>query len=968
MKQPNYTIHKRPFPNWVIPGIDASNNKVFVALDCEYTQSAKAVIQMGDRLQPVKQRSLEDVLSFQIAFNYNNKDPIQVFVHREPTDPAFQFCDILTLLRQYLSSVGVYQKLQKNKKAAKYFTIEMFGFWIGVDVSCFSDWLKVLSEPGKNNSSRLIAIQGNTVFTGKVIKLSVKDRNRHEFPVFEGCRLAIRDLMKLSPPKANLAVLGNLVNVPKIDVEAWDATDGFEAGYYKAHMDKLWVNRPQDFEDYAMVDTVITALYASFMLGLQDDLAAAGLGNFKSGSLKASLGGIVGNIILQKNKMPASWIVEAVIAQLESMGTHKIKALESALKPICKFTRKLKDDKQTGKQYAVYDYQFNSLFIPGVNRKHLRAWLTDHLDFDLIRKGYYFHDFKNDNSKHKPMARDITTKKDVRVASVFDTAVGSYNGGYNVCHVSGIIPDGGWKQDYDLVSAYNTNGHLIPDIAPALGFYDFRPKNLPAHEFEKIVEFADTINGCYTVGVGKFDIKYPADYDGFVLTPQNINDGPRYFKDVENVELTYTDAYASYVAGAEVFTHELVFPYQAVMDTVSQSGVCQEGIVQDIFQQRRAQYPKGDALNIMNKNIGLQVYGVTGQGLKMKSSRDFNNARSYFTPFSNDTSPYKAAQYTSITRLHIIYLQQAIQKVDSKALFLNNVTDGLLTWSSSHLSVDLITSEMDKVVSDRYRQVVNHYFKGRYIEEKDGTDVMVANLKSRTSFSEDGKLKAMVGINPNRLSPQRVFGDYLNQHATKINWENRLISGVTDMKHRQLFHHLQSSWEEPVDLYLGYDFAQWPREYYLQGQYVYWLTRPYQNLAEYESLQEQARLLMKYAPWYSSEYAPYFQQTLSELERGFKEISSQFNGQFVRHANGLAPVKIANELYENWTRYVFRKGLNVTEAYRKIVDVLDTYDLHYFKGDNEVPFPSTRGFLAKVKARKDTELINYVLLHKVNLI
>ncbi|KRL89290.1 hypothetical protein FC43_GL001804 [Limosilactobacillus ingluviei DSM 15946] len=35
--------------------------------------------------------------------------------------------------------------------------------------------------------------------------------------------------------------------------------------------------------------------------------------------------------------------------------------------------------------------------------------------------------------------------------------------------------------------------------------------------------------------MGIFDIEYPKNYKGFVITPKNVDDGPRYFRQIQAV-------------------------------------------------------------------------------------------------------------------------------------------------------------------------------------------------------------------------------------------------------------------------------------------------------------------------------------------------------------------------------------------------------------------------------------------------
>lgn len=578
----------RPFPEWQIPNFDV-DSKVICAFDVEYQSGVQKIIPIGGRDKMVQQRRLEDIISIQLAFNYQNREPVQCFVHRDPSDKPFIMYDLIKQLKAYLQGIKALDQLKQRNKT---FTLELWTFWGGVDISAFNDYDKVLTEYAKDkaalDSGKLVTLHGNTVFTGRPLNLTVKNDQRQTYELVPKMRLTIRDMTKLAPGKSNLAKLGDLVNLPKLDTEKWDVDDGYTKGYYKSHMTELWRNRPSDFVDYAMTDTVITALYGAFMLEMQRGLAREGLGTFKPVELKASLGAIAANTITVKNKQPAGWIIDRVVQQLQAInGTEK--DIESYLQTICKF--RLLKEADSSKKYKDYDLDD----LPPINGKRamLQDWLREHLNFDRIRKGYYFvkADLTTD-STHKSMSDDLPNKIDMPMATLFDDANRAYYGGYNVVHYTGVIADG-YKQDYDEKASYNTNGHLLPDIAPGLGNYPHKLQNVRASDFQHIVDEANQkMNGAYTVGVGVFDITYPDDYKGFVITPKRVNDGPRYFRHIKEVPLAFTDAYAAWLCGAQVYTHRLSFPYQAKFDAVTMKGICNEGKYRIFFSNAESNAPR----------------------------------------------------------------------------------------------------------------------------------------------------------------------------------------------------------------------------------------------------------------------------------------------------------------------------------------------------------------------------------------
>lgn len=956
-------VQQKPFSQWQLP--DEDSGKVIIGFDTEYQSETRNHIPIGGELIEVNQRRLEDVISIQLSFNYCNRSPTLYFIKRDPTDDVFRFSDVLKLLKKYLRHIGCYDEVKKLRK----FTLEFWTFWGGVDLSVFKDYEKILTENArkKDKVSKIVAIHSNTVFTSQPLKLVVRDKNRNIVKLTKNDRLVIRDMTKLAPGKLNLAGLGKLIGVPKIDTEKWDTQDGYTKGFYKSHMAKLWLNRQSDFIDYALEDVVVTALYGTFILNFQQNLTKDGFGDFKSLQLKPSLGSIVGTIIGYENEQSADWIVDEVIKLLSQLNqrSDNDEDFESFLKTVCK------PELTNIKGKVERNYHFDEL-LAEPTPQHLREWLIDHLDFDKIRKGYAFPrtDISNDSS-HKHLVHDMTNKIDAPLNRMFDDAVKAYSGGYNLVQWTGVLPASGEKRDWDLSSAYSEAGHLIPDVAPGLGAVKFKEfHNLAANQFSRIVKATRKMNGPYTVGVGIFDIEYPKNYKGFVITPKNVNDGPRYFRKIQEVYLSYTDAYTAWICGAKVFTHRITFVKQSKIQSGTLKGVSQEGHIQDIFQKRREQCTHGSPEDQMNKNVVNQCYGVTAEGLKMKTSPDYNNGRPYYVPFSRITNPLKAMQFTAITRLHIITLQRAIWSVDPSTIFLNNVTDGCLTWTKKPLDIDDIMGAMDQITMKEnhwYHNMVHQFFDGKYVKKKDGTGQETANLRTRMTFSRDNQLKAMVGLT--KITPKEVFENYLDLNRPTINVVNHQITGITTMRHEQKFQHLQTSWDQPTNLYFAYDMAQVPTKYHRNGKFAFWETRAFESEDEFNRIWQPGRDLLKYGIWYSASYAPFFAKAFRELQQGYRP--TKFWKVIKKDRHGNSYYHRGTEVYRNWVFYVARRDFHVTQSYRTIEQKFIEEGWSYLRGSEERSIPQLQSFRATIRRIQQNHikvLPNYVLLHEVNLI
>ena len=69
-------------------------------------------ISIGGELIDVNQRQLEDIISIQLGFNYQNKSSTLYFIKRDPTDPVFRFSNVMKLLKTYLRKIGVYKEVR----------------------------------------------------------------------------------------------------------------------------------------------------------------------------------------------------------------------------------------------------------------------------------------------------------------------------------------------------------------------------------------------------------------------------------------------------------------------------------------------------------------------------------------------------------------------------------------------------------------------------------------------------------------------------------------------------------------------------------------------------------------------------------------------------------------------------------------------------------------------------------------
>lgn len=214
----------------------------YVALDCEYVSH-----DLKNSAKNSKVRDTDDVLSFQLyAINAKGTKRNGIIVHNT-THQHFVQSELVSAIQQVIEPLRFANIKDSSSRRA---IVHLVGYYSGVDISCFNGWERFW------NNTNTIVLKKNAPFTRGYVNKKLNDGS--------SISIDLIDLMN-DAPVGGLKVVGDMVGIQKIDTEKFDEADGLPIGYYKSHMDLFRDKRPNDFNEYAMNDSIITLEYALFL-------------------------------------------------------------------------------------------------------------------------------------------------------------------------------------------------------------------------------------------------------------------------------------------------------------------------------------------------------------------------------------------------------------------------------------------------------------------------------------------------------------------------------------------------------------------------------------------------------------------------------------------------------------------------------------------------------------------------------
>lgn len=473
-------------------------------------------------------------------------------------------------------------------------------------------------------------------------------------------------------------------------------------------------------------------------------------------------------------------------------------------------------------------------------------------------------------------------------ADLYQDARRALYGGHNCAYVSGW--GYGRVLDFDLASAYNVGGHLLPIIDYSDDSYSIiKPDDLPKYmhkaSFNSEVSNSFRIKNCdftpigkqmelssvFLIGIGEFKIDYPDDTK-FIVTPSHSsNNSPVYVKHYQDW-CPLLDAYNAWKHGARVHVITLRVPKQN-QDGLNVFGDFQNHEIslrnaakakRDRSKKGSPQYAQADGEQLLHKLTANSTYGKTLQGAGDRKSRDFDTYLMAETPKSAVTDPLIGDSYTAFTRYLVSILYDASNNCSSRALQLNITTDGLSLVIDPKIDATKFIQEM----TDYYnRKMEPFYFdrlhlagKKRGFELKANVVDWWFNLRTRVNgvkgYSERAKDKTLPDIDKGIFATASMMGqksqdlfNWVKNNVISIKNPNWRISNLTEMKFRIKNHYgRQEQVEQITHVSLGYDFSYKPVELKKGDNYCYITTVPFNDVDEHDEAKELGSKLTKMVP------------------------------------------------------------------------------------------------------------------------
>lgn len=473
-------------------------------------------------------------------------------------------------------------------------------------------------------------------------------------------------------------------------------------------------------------------------------------------------------------------------------------------------------------------------------------------------------------------------------ADLYQDARRALYGGHNCAYVSGW--GYGRVLDFDLASAYNVGGHLLPivdytdDSYPIINPNDVS-KYMHKSSFNSEVSNSFRINDCdfepigkqmeqssvFLIGIGKFKIDYPDDTK-FIVTPSHSStNAPIYVKHYTDW-CPLIDAYNAWKHGASVHIIRLRVPKQ------SQNGLNVFGDFQnreiklrnaakekrDHSKKGSPQYAQADGEQLLHKLTANSTYGKTLQGAGDHKSRDFDTYLMAETPKSAVTDPLIGDSYTAFTRYLVGILYDASNNCSSNCLQLNVTTDGLTLVIDPKVDANKFIQEM----TDYYNSKMEAFYfdrlhlagKKRGFELKANVVDYWFNVRTRVNgvagFSKRAEDKTLPDIDKGIFATASMRGQksfdlfsWIKNNVVSIKNPNFTISNLTEMKFRLRNHFgSQEQVEQITHVSLGYDFSYKPVALKQGDSFCYITTVPFNNVDEHDEAKELGGKLTKMVP------------------------------------------------------------------------------------------------------------------------
>ena len=389
----------------------------------------------------------------------------------------------------------------------------------------------------------------------------------------------------------------------------------------------------------------------------------------------------------------------------------------------------------------------------------------------LDYKGYQItHDFLlGDASKSQtPKGLNLTSTTGVKMSLY----ISNYKGGRNESFMYGIDNETIWI-DYDLTSAYTTAMAMLGDPCYSKG------RIIKEEELLKMSK--NDILYSYTAIKCSFkfpdSVKYPSipcyldkTTTFYPLKGSAILTGPEYLLAIEqdcviNIEEIYHIPFTRKILGKE---EVIVKPF--------------EGCIRELQSKRRI-YPKGSINNLIYKDIGNSIYGLTVKGMGNNMKYDIKSKQTIRMNSGILSNPIIASWTTALIRSVIGELLHDIQKLEGKIVSVT--TDGFLTNIKDLESVVQGIKHKEDfslfVEFKKMRCILSNNDTGLEIKK---TTKGIVSWSTRGQFSKEGELKASTGFQNKDYTFDELdilFKDTMNSEGKKLDFVQTSLRSAIDI-------------------------------------------------------------------------------------------------------------------------------------------------------------------------------------------
>lgn len=625
------------------------------------------------------------------------------------------------------------------------------------------------------------------------------------------------------------------------------------------------------------------------------------------------------------------------------------------------------------------------------NNKDVITWspeifLTTQLNFDQMRKGYNFIESSTVDKKHKKGSHDqFSVRPDSVYNDGFAMAREAYVGGMNLAFNPGIITSAfKYKYDIDLKSSYVDAGHLISDFRldckPILDVHDLDSNILK--NYRKHSQYF--VNGAFTIGVANVSYHFPDNVKRVPVgyKPLIKDQGPIYVRQANHVNMTVTDIINIVEHGGTVRVHRIIIPEQKILDghvaCLAPIGKMQHWSLicrneakakRDKFDSKSDEYRKYDALQLFYKLLGNGGYGKSAQGLGSGGTRDFLSGNTMYVPFSRNTNPFTAAQYTSIARYQVNALMDLVEQTYPNSLVPSLTTDGFIFCSNNLLNEEIIRQKCENYFDNRWVIVNKNNFGGQFFELKSHnhnqkyTEAALINIRTRFNMTEDNHIKALVGLQPNSWTTDRLI-KLLEKDTVTFKVDDFRMQSINDMKHSidNKRYVSMKTWKQTKWLNLSPDDTYQPIGFVPQSDFGYYLTRPFSSIEELMTYRKELKNYRSLFPSFRKKYAKQFMgldQTVRDYHHGErieKHVSWVKDDTYLKGKN-------YPEILENYKKEYVQKVM-----LRYLAHHSDEYDLKLIYNDLfQDRYKEFKSFNRALKRNKD-QFINPLCIIRENII